>query len=43
MVSNNIMMPMDIGDGDSYGDELYYDEEMDPLMASGDMEGGAVY
>jgi len=38
-------MEMDMGDEDSYGDEQYYDEEMDmdPMGASGDTEGGAVY
>ena len=42
------MMPMDMEMGDdSYGDEQYYDEEMDmdmdPMVASGDTDGGGVY
>lgn len=41
------MMPMGMEMGDeSYGEEQYYDEEidMDPMVASGDTEGdGALY
>lgn len=45
MPTSHMMMPMDMGDDESYGDEEYYDEEMDidPMIVSADMEGGAVY
>ena len=44
MVPHHMMMQMDMED--SYGEDQYYDEEMDemdPMAASGDTEGGAVY